>query len=704
MAADLWHFARGSELLRHRIALLGKSAAGLLLVLGLCISAGVCWEIHTSLDRSDHYLALMRMKAGVWNWLEFNPDKEIILENDNGRPVPLTMGTVAQHPNVVRAWVKTLSALTAGFALGGMIGTPLVTALWFWMRQFGRDTPADRHDRGAQLVTGRELERQLKDWNIAERRRAYRKTLGMLWLWKYLLSTSKSRDQAGLYRPYTLAGYPFPWGQETTHAMILGTTGTGKTTALRDLLYQARERGHRAVVFDLTGAYVEAFYDPERDILLNPLDERCPYWSIFHECNSREEFTAAAEALLPHDGGTSEPFWILAARLLCVETCLRLQQYGKATNEALADELMTTSLSQVHLLLKQTMADPLTAPEAARMAESIRAVFNVNAQALLSLPKAGDPFSIRRWIEDERDAGSIVFISARYADLSTVRSLLTLWMDTAIHTVTRLPISRTLRLWFVFDELGALHRLPALEKGLQTGRNFGAAFMLGIHAISKLRETYGDKLATTLASLARTKLILATSDYDTAKWCSEFLGHRQFKRMEEGYAYGASSIRDAVTLTPQTKVEALVMPDDIMNLPNLYGYIKFSQGFPAAPIKLRYRQYVLKAKAFIRRRAAPASPQHDLMQASSAGDFVSGDGGTDGGRGPVAANTRSARQTTGQHAAVSAGAMDETSRGPDKAEQEIPMEGPAGLPQETDALMDRSKPAMPETHTDWGPF
>lgn len=604
MTSDLWHFTRGSELMRHRIALFGKSVSGLLIVFALALAGGVYWEASATLTQHDLTLVLLRLRAEAWMWLELDPAKETVLPDPGGYAIRLAVSQVSGHPLVVVAWGRMLAAITTGMTLGGLIGAPLVTGLWWWFRHFGQSTPAEHHDRGATLVSGRELEDQLTRFNARKRAESYRQIIGWLWWWKTLLTDLKTRDRAGLYRPYALAGYPFPWGQEVAHGMIFGTTGTGKTTVLRDLLYQARERGHRAVVFDLTGAYIEAFYDAERDILLNPLDVRCPYWTIFHECRTREDFTAAAEALLPHDGGTSEPFWILAARLLFVEACLRLQLLGRTSNEDLARELMTTSLAQVHKLLRNTMADPLTAPEAARMAESIRAVFNVNAQALLSLPQSGDAFSIRRWIEDERHAGSILFISARYADLAMVRSLLTLWTDTAIHTLTSLPINRALRLWFLFDELGALHRLPAIEKGLQTSRNFGGAFLIGIHAIAKLKETYGERLATTLASLARTKLILATSDYETAKWCSEFLGHRQFRKMEEGYSYGASSVRDAVTLTPQTKVEPLVMPDDIMNLPNLYGYIKFPGGFPAAPVKLHYRTYATRADAFVRRPSA----------------------------------------------------------------------------------------------------
>ena len=78
-----------------------------------------------------------------------------------------------------------------------------------------------------------------------------------------------------------------------------------------------------------------------------------------------------------------------------------------------------------------------------------------------------------------------------------------------------MPRTRELRTWFMFDELGALHKLPAIENGLQTARAFGGAMILGIHSFEKLIEVYGEQGARNLASLARSKLILATADLDT---------------------------------------------------------------------------------------------------------------------------------------------------------------------------------------------
>ncbi|MGB5078181.1 MAG: type IV secretion system DNA-binding domain-containing protein, partial [Sphingorhabdus sp.] len=375
----------------------------------------------------------------------------------------------------------------------------------------------------------------------------------------------------------------------------------GKTVALSDMLEEARANGQRAVVFDLTGTFIEHFYESDRDIILNPLDARCPQWSVFDECRDEAEFSAAAEALVPHDGGGSEQFWVLAARLLFVEMCLRLRADGKGTNDALASELMTADLSAVHKLMRGTIADPLTAPEAARMAESIRAVFNANAKALKLLPRSGPKFSVRDWVEAEDRPSSILFISARYVDMSVCSQLLTVWLDTAMNTLMAMDRSADLRLWFFIDEMGALHRLPALEKGLQTARNFGGAIVTGIHAYAKLKEVYGENMAMTLSSLARTKLILGTADRETATWCSDFIGHRQVRDMEEGYTYGYNNARDAVSLTPRKNIEPLLLPDQLMNLPRLSGYLKFPDGFPAAPVKLTPVTRERRAKSFIRR-------------------------------------------------------------------------------------------------------
>src|SRR5580704_114287 len=68
----------------------------------------------------------------------------------------------------------------------------------------------------------------------------------------------------GLLKPkgLSLAGQPVPESDETKHFKMVGTTGTGKSTAILELLLGALERGDRAVVADPDGSYLNRFYDP----------------------------------------------------------------------------------------------------------------------------------------------------------------------------------------------------------------------------------------------------------------------------------------------------------------------------------------------------------------------------------------------------------------------------------------------------------
>ena len=174
-------------------------------------------------------------------------------------------------------------------------------------------------------------------------------------------------------------------------------------------------------------------------------------------------------------------------------------------------------------------------------------------------------------------------------------------MDLAVNALMGMPRTRDLRMWYLFDEVHALHRMPAIEHGLQTARGFGGAFVLGMHSFDKLAETYGEEGAINLASLARTKLILATADKNTAEVCSNFIGFREVRETDEAYSIGASRSRDAATITPRTEVKPLVIPDDIMNLPSLHGYVKFPEGFPAARIRLTWTEYPPVAAPFQRK-------------------------------------------------------------------------------------------------------
>ncbi|MYL99726.1 type IV secretion system DNA-binding domain-containing protein [Novosphingobium sp. FGD1] len=623
------NFVRGSQLLNTQVIMwLQGAKMPFLMWLGM-FALSYFTILSFTLDENNFQLICMRVLSWLWDWCALDPMKQANLQLPDHTVRHTFMGYVPYVPEVALAWHKAMrgiigSALIASFAT-------IPASIWYvdFSRRRGGSIMEERHERGAMLVDRDLLYKEISQHNQTKFVDEAKDLFPDLSPKEVLALPFAARKAAGIHHPYHIASIPYPHRLEQSHTMLLGTTGTGKTTVLRKHLEQMREREDNAVVFDLTGAYVEAFYDPERDTILNPMDVRCPAWSIFNDCQTYSEFTAAAAALIPSDGGSSEPFWALAARTLFIEMCMKLIERGETSNQALADNLMTADLKQVHRHLQKTIADPLTAPEAARMAESIRAVFNTNAQALRFLPDEGKPYSIKQWITADKAPGSILFITCTYTDLEMNKALLTLWSNLAIHSLMTMKKTRSLRTWFMFDELGALHRLPAIEDGLQTARNFGGAMILGLHSFDKLVQVYGEENARNLSSLARTKLMLAAADLDTAEQCARYIGNREIRQMDEGYSYGYNSTRDASTLTPRKQIEPLVIPDDIMNLPSMHGFVKFPDGFPAARVRLQWQQYPQVAEGFIRR--PPTKPDDPDSKVCGGGGKPKG--GDDGGRG-----------------------------------------------------------------------
>src|SRR6185437_15573696 len=105
-----------------------------------------------------------------------------------------------------------------------------------------------------------------------------------------------------------------PRAIEPSHILIMGDTGTGKSTLIRRILLQIEERGETAIVYDPALDYTPEFYSPERgDAILNPLDARMPYWSPGEELKHDAEALTLAASLFP-DRHNENPFFVEGPR------------------------------------------------------------------------------------------------------------------------------------------------------------------------------------------------------------------------------------------------------------------------------------------------------------------------------------------------------------------------------------------------------
>ena len=401
---------------------------------------------------------------------------------------------------------------------------------------------------------------------------------------------------------------PYPHRAETRHTIVSGTTGAGKTVLISDLVAQVRERGERCVVYDKMGSYTRAFYDPARDVLLNPLDARSPRWSPFYEARGPGDFDTMAAALIPQQKDTVDPFWVTAARQLFANGAGVLRERGVTENRVLVEHLLKTDLTKLAEAMEGTVAQSIVDPENPKTALSVRAMLTANIGALDCLSDSGEPFSIRDWISNDGGHArkGCLFLTSRGDQHASLRGLISTWLEIAVNAMLSLEQDDERRIWVVLDELPTLNQVPSLQPGLAESRQFGGCFVLGIQVISALRDLYGRNGAETISGLCGTRVVLAAPDRDTAEWSAESLGRAEVEEMTEGFSYGASTIRDGVSLMPKRELRPLALGSEIMRLENLHGWLRFPGPLPVARIRLEYEERPKAAERFVPRpQAAP---------------------------------------------------------------------------------------------------
>ena len=432
------------------------------------------------------------------------------------------------------------------------------------------------------------------------------------------------------------------------HTIVSGTTGSGKTVLIADLVEQIRARGERCVLYDKMGSYTEAFFDAERDVLLNPLDARAPRWSPFVEARSVRDFDTMAAALIPRQKDAADPFWITAARQLFSHGTAVLWQRGETHNRVLVDHLLKTELNALAEAMEGTVAQSIVDPENPKTALSVRAMLTANIGAMDLLPDEGPPFSIREWIE--RDGGGFLFLTSRADQHASLRGLISTWLEIAVNALLSLPREDARRIWLILDELPTLHQLPSLRPGLAESRQFGGCFVLGVQVFSALRELYGRDGAETISGLCGTRVVLAAPDKDTSEWSAESLGRVEVETLAEGVSYDTGehpgAPRGGVTLSARRDLRPLVLPAEVARLENLTGYLKLPGPWPVARIALRYKPRPKVAKRFVAR--GEDGKDAGVAGRSPAGRQGSGEAGAEDGAPSGQASCRVADGETGE--------------------------------------------------------
>ena len=489
-------------------------------------------------------------------------------------PIPLSRGGTVlltykgfeRHPHLKRELKHTKQVLRSSLFYGTLLAAGLFSLLLVFFIWRGKSKYKDTLIRGNQLVHPETLKEMIIDRKLAS--------------------------------DLKIDGLPLVKDKESSHLLITGTTGSGKSNLFRTLMPQIRDRPNRAIIVDTTGDMVEKFYDPGKDILLNPLDERSASWNLFQECHTQTELEGFAEALIPSGNSHSDTFWDESARVVFTAALNKLKETGDESIESLANILLKSSLTEYEAFFKGTYAASFTDARADKTTLSIRSNMSSKLLWLRYMKDQEEGLSIAKWVQDQHP-NQWLFITAQKKDLVALRPIISAWFNLAITSLISLPINEERRLWFILDELASLQKLPSLESGLAEGRKYGGCFLAGTQSVSQLKRIYGHQMAQSCLDLFNTRIFFRSNDSETTHWISKTLGDSEIEETQENISYGANTIRDGVSLNHMKRIKPIVMPSEIAALENLESYVKLPEGLPITKICVEYKNLLSKNLPFL---------------------------------------------------------------------------------------------------------
>jgi len=565
----LGSWTRGGQAIVHNVRMTTQVFYQTLLA-GLVIwVGGIIWY---AFEKSTEYERFVLMKLG---------QASIMGDTVPGNAAPLLFKT----PDGRQYWTspkgliesgiahRTLESfetyLLHGAAIAGAFALAMLFWAWFYFTRTGRGLGSNQFLRGARFGTVRQIRRAL--WRSAR-------------------------------GSFDIGGVNVPDAFEPEHILICGAPGTGKTNIIIKMLAGIRKRGKRAIVYDTAGTFVEKFYRPGIDVLLNPLDVRTDRWSPWVDVPRDYHYDQIAESTIPDKSG--DPFWAKSARGTLVAVMRKLARQQRTLVSILLDTLLRSKLKDLSAFAQGTDAAAFISLEGERTSAGIQAELASVMRSFAYLDDTEDGLSIRDWVANEKD-DSWLFITVKADQLPSLRPLITVWLDIAISAIMSLSADRNRRLYCVIDELPSLQKLPSLSDFLARARKYGGCGILGFQSYPQLEATYGIQDAAAITGYCSTWVALRANDTPTAKHVSENLGQVEQVEANEGMSYGVNDMRDGVNLSRMQVTRPLVMHTEVTNLPNLCGYLRFGRNLPVIRFQDSYNRAPSIAVAFEERMTPP---------------------------------------------------------------------------------------------------
>jgi energy-coupling factor transporter ATP-binding protein EcfA2 len=340
----------------------------------------------------------------------------------------------------------------------------------------------------------------------------------------------------------------------STNTLFLGTTGCGKSTALKLLMRSVLEpvdgryaANFRALVFDAKTDLLPFFsgigLSHEREVILtNPFDMRCAAWDVARDVTGYPDAVTLAELLVPPREHDHNPFWENAVREVVTTVIHGLNQPRSSHGRRpwTFPELIAVLDHREHrvAVMERTQHGREAAANyfdsnderlSGNIEATLKACVSPHRLVAAAWKRAQASFSFREWAR----GGGVLLVGNHYAHEETTKRLNNMLLRFAIAALMERPgDSSEVTTWLFLDELRQAGRFPSFSTLLTQGRSKGLRTVITAQGLSTLRAAFPTAEVDEVLNNCGEKCLMQLGSPEDAEWAQRLFS--TVKRIKVG--------------------------------------------------------------------------------------------------------------------------------------------------------------------------
>lgn len=371
----------------------------------------------------------------------------------------------------------------------------------------------------------------------------------------------------------TWGGVPVPRTRETSHFLLVGTTGSGKTLSIQHLLRRVLERKNgdeRVLVYDAKGdarAFLQSVGAKVKSF--NPFEVDGVAWDMARDIESPANALQVAGLFIPEEEGSNRFFSDAARDLMgsVLQVLISRSELAWTLRDVL---LVMRSAERLEALLSQTatgrevfglyFADQRTA---SNIMATVRSRLGTLEPIAALWSHAAEALSLRDWLRSDE----VLVLGSEEAVRLPLESINSVLFQRITELVLASSESRERRTWFFLDEVREAGRLGGLPRVMTKGRSKGACVVLGCQDIGGLKEAFGERVALEMAAMCSHKAFLRLEGSETAEWAAKLMGEYEAVELQRSVSSPVLGGRAQAGRSEQRMRAAAVLPTEFLSLP-----------------------------------------------------------------------------------------------------------------------------------------